>query len=587
MRRTIRMVVLSMLGAAFILSAIAVTPRLMGTAQAQAITLYTDPNTGQVYTKRCKRCVSLGQYVPAGSTQEIERKVERHTQEQLDQQKAAIEAEAAQRAAQQQQWNAEMAQQVGEIRPYAIEFGDRWYKKISLGTLIYADYRYYTHTGFGPQFLTQQTWPGPGNNSFNSFDITRTYIDLKFTPVDDISARLTPNMYEQINTGTTCTNKPTTITVGTPPVKITVPAESCTASSGDKVGLSTGWPQTADGDLVFRLKYAYIDYNTFYQKILKFDPMYEDKITFGQQQNPLVDWEENLWGFRYTSLTPWNYLSLSSTQVGLAFKGPIKFNELQYADYDFGVYDDASFHTIEQSAYKQVMGRLTVNPFGAHSRYDSLGLTGFYDYAYSNKCTPDANANANTASVNCAHITRAEALGHYTGETPWGQTWGVIASWEYGHNAFSSSNFYSGSGPSDAVGIASPGEGALGRSFGPWNSMVGKILNTQAIQEGASFLGHVDIPHTPFTGFWLAEWMQPNTRVDKDPLDFTRYDLGIQWLINKYLRVAFDSQAIQFYHSQFTYDQNYPGLGRHPTLVVPYAVPRDTHLFMLNLEFRY
>ena len=48
------------------------------------------------------------------------------------------------------------------------------------------------HTGFGPQFLTQETWPGPGNNSFNSFDITRAYLDFKFTPEDDVSARVTP-----------------------------------------------------------------------------------------------------------------------------------------------------------------------------------------------------------------------------------------------------------------------------------------------------------------------------------------------------------------------------------------------------------
>ena len=117
-----------------------------------------------------------------------------------------MEAEEAQRQAQQQQWNAEMAKQVSKIQPYAQEFGDRWYKKISIGTLIYADYRYYTHTGFGPQFLTQQVWPGPGNNSFNSFDITRTYLDFKFTPVDDVSARVTPNMYLIVNTGSKCTD---------------------------------------------------------------------------------------------------------------------------------------------------------------------------------------------------------------------------------------------------------------------------------------------------------------------------------------------------------------------------------------------
>ncbi len=77
MRRTIRMVTLSMLGAALMLSAIAMTPKPVFSDEVRAITLYSDPNTGQVFTKRCKRCVRLGEYIPAGSTEEIERKVER------------------------------------------------------------------------------------------------------------------------------------------------------------------------------------------------------------------------------------------------------------------------------------------------------------------------------------------------------------------------------------------------------------------------------------------------------------------------------------------------------------------------------
>ncbi|HKN14522.1 MAG TPA: hypothetical protein VJX68_15130 [Candidatus Binatus sp.] len=575
MRRTIRMVALSMLGAALMLSAVAMAPRLAESSEARSITLYTDPATGQVFTKRCKRCVRLGEYVPAGSTQEIERKVELKTQQQLDQQRAAMQAEEAQRAAQQQQWNAEMAKQVSEIQPFATEFGDRWYKKISVGTLIYADYRYYTHTGFGPQFLTQEVWPGPGNNSFNSFDITRTYLDFKFTPTDDVSARVTPNMYVMINTGTTCTATSTT-KVTTPTGGKATTTTKCVASSGDKSGVNTGFGQTVDGNLGFRVKYTYLDYNTFFQKVLKVAAMHDDKFTFGQQQNPLVDWEENLWGFRYTALTPWNYLSLSSSQVGVAMKGPIKFNEKQYADYDVGVYDDASFHAIEQSAYKQVMGRVTVNPFGANSRYDGLGLTGFYDYGYSNKCTPDENELTNNNGT-CGHIARAAGIAHYTAET-----WGIIGEWDYGHNAFSSGNLFSGSGPSDAIGIVSTGPS----SFAPWNKMVGGILNSQAVQMGADLMGHYDIPHTPFTAFGLLQWFQPNTRIAKDPLDFTRYDLGVQWLINKYFRVAFDSQAIQYYHSQFTYPATAVP-GQPKTAAVPFAVPRDTHAFFLNLEFRY
>jgi hypothetical protein len=582
MRRTIRLVALSMLGAATMLVAVAMTPRPAGSQERGSIMLYTDPNTGQVFTKRCKRCVRLGEYVPAGSTEEIERRVERKTQAQLAEERSAMEAEAAQRAAQQQQWNAEMAKQVGEIQPFAQEFGDRWYKKISVGTLIYADYRSYTHTGFGPQFLTQELWPGPGNNSFSSFDITRAYLDFKFTPNEDVSARVTPNIYVMVNTGTTCTATTTTTVTGAGPGAKATSTTKCTASSGDKFGNSTGFGQTVDGNLGYRLKYAYIDYNTFFKKILKFAPMSEDKFTFGQQQNPLVDWEENLWGFRYTALTPWNYLSLSSTQVGVSMKGPIKWHERQWADYDVGVYDDASFHAIEQSAYKQVMGRVTINPFGAESRYDGLGLTGFYDYGYKNTCTPDVN----NVNATCGHLARAAALAHYNGATPWGQTWGVIAEWDYGHNAFSPGNLYSGSGPSDAIGIASAGTGFFKRSFGPWNTMVGKILNSQDIQQGADLMGHFDIPHTPFTAFGLLQWFLPNTRIDKNPLDFTRYDVGVQWLVNKYFRVAFDSQAIQYYHSQFTYDQSFPGLGKKPSTFF-FAVPRDTHAFFLNLEFRY
>jgi hypothetical protein len=100
------MVALSMVGAAMTLSAVVLTPRLAGSSEVRSVTLYTDPATGQVFTKRCKRCVRLGEYVPAGSTEEIERKVERHTQQQLDQERAAMQADEAQRQAQQQQWNA-------------------------------------------------------------------------------------------------------------------------------------------------------------------------------------------------------------------------------------------------------------------------------------------------------------------------------------------------------------------------------------------------------------------------------------------------------------------------------------------------
>ena len=132
------------------------------------------------------------------------------------------------------------------------------------------------------------------------------------------------------------------------------------------------------------------------------------------------------------------------------------------------------------------------------------------------------------------------------------ESWGVIGEWDYGHNAFSSGNLLLGQRTFRRNRY--PHHRAQ-QAFAAWNTMVGKILNTQAVQMGWDFLGHVDIPHTPFTAFGEFQQFLPNTRITKDPLDFQRYDLGVQWLVNKYLRVAFDSQAIMYYHSQFTFPE--------------------------------
>jgi hypothetical protein len=543
-----------------------------------AMTLYQDPKTGALYATPGHGRLYFGTFVPQGV---MERQIQQKTQAQIDTEKAEMRAEFDQKQAQQQQWNATMAQQVSEMQPAWREFGDRWYKKISVGTLVYAYWGYWSHAGWGPQFLdANQTWPGVGNNSYNEFAINRTYLDFKFTPNDDISMRITPDMYA---------------TIGTP--------------QPDKVGVSTAWASTDDGNLGLRLKYAYLDYNTFFNKVLDVAAMHGDKFTFGQQQNPLVDWEENLWGFRYTSLTPWNFLSLSSSQVGVAVKGPIKFNETQYADYDVGVYDDASYHALEQSAYKQVMGRLTINPFGARSRYDSLGITGFWDYGYPNKA-PDGQTGAGSASA-YGHLTRVAGLIHYTADS-----WGLIGEFDYGHNAFSEANFFSGSGPIDAVSSSftpttitckpititklpdtiTPSCSPVfpSTSYAAFTKMVGIYQGAStSVQLGWDFLGHYDIPETPFTLFGLYQQVNPNQQVTRNPLDFYRYDLGLQWLINKYLRVAFTAQTLTFHHSQFDvtpaqYLSDFTTFGKkNAPFTVTDAVPRDTHAFFINLEFRY
>jgi hypothetical protein len=233
------------------------------------------------------------------------------------------------------------------------------------------------------------------------------------------------------------------------------------------------------------------------------------------------------------------------------------------------------------------MGRVTVNPLGAKSRYDSLGLTYFYDYGWPNKANDVQDGHAGTGASKTAayaHIMRMAALLHYNADPAlfdgWG--WGLIGEWDYGNNAFSSGNLYSGSGPSDAIGVTSL------NGYGPWNKMVGALLGTgQATQMGWDVMGHLDIKNTPFTIFGLWQAFQPNTQsqIATNPLDFYRYDLGLQYLINKNLRVAFTAQGINYHHSQFTFPKTQ--VGSTTIAETPFAVPRDTHAFFLNFEFKY
>ena len=101
-------------------------------------------------------------------------------------------------------------------------------------------------------------------------------------------------------------------------------------------------------------------------------------VVFGAQQNPLITWEEEFTQYRFVYLSPWNFLGLSSSQIGLAFNGPLKLNgsEKTYLDYSAGVFDNGNYRNQEQSNTKQVMARITAFPFGSTWRYQGLGLTG-------------------------------------------------------------------------------------------------------------------------------------------------------------------------------------------------------------------
>ena len=414
--------------------------------------------------------------------------------------------------------------------------------KIKIGALAYADYAYYYKTGFGPQFLTQTNYAGAGNHNYNTFEVNRTYLNFVYTPSDFVSFRVTPNIYRQIGTAT-----------------------------ADKFGKVGALPASVDGNYTLRLKYGYAEFNTF----KAIDSMKDDNIRFGQQMNPLVDWEEGLYGFRFVNLTPWNYLSLSSTHLGLSANGPIKLNGKQYVDYQVGVFNNSNFHQFEQSASKEGMARVSFYPFGASSKYDGLGITGFVDYGYSNVAPDTPNAV----------VERMSGLVHYNSAH---NGYGIAGEYDFGRNAFSLSNLFSGAGPQDAFGLATTPTAFAGMS----NLAAAVLAGTHTRQKGFDVFGHAAIPNSKFVLFGMYEFFQPNTNVPSNPIDFDRVVGGIGYTYNKHLRFALDSQNVLYRHSQFTYPaadlaQFSSKLAKANPKGIANAVPPNVQAIFLNMEFAF
>jgi hypothetical protein len=415
--------------------------------------------------------------------------------------------------------------------------------KVKIGATFYGFYRYFTQTGFGPQTLDNtDIHPGPGNDGFNEFNINRTYVNIFYSPIDAITFRVTPNVYREVG-----------------------------GASAEKLSTTSATGSSVNGNLTFRLKYAYVDFNKLFAHSEAFG---KDKLTFGQEQQPLTDWEEGLYGYRFVNLTPWNYLSLSSTYTGLKLHGPIEFHGKQYLDYEIGAFNNSSYHAYEVGDKKQVMARLSYYPFGAVSKYQGLGLTGFVDYGYKDTA-PDMNTKV--------PITRVAALVHYESKSG---DYGIAGEYDYGRNAFSVGNLFSGSGPADAFGLGPT-------PYATFNSLAAALLaGTHTNQRGFDFFGHARIAKSPFYLFGMFEQFNPNTNVETNPLDFRTVIGGVSYHYGKYWQFALDSQNILYYHSQFTFPaselaQFSSSLAASNPNGIPNAVPDNTNAIFFNVLFNY
>jgi hypothetical protein len=524
----------------------AITPAI---AQTKAV-LWEDPATGQVFLRAGKGRVevplsSLIQTETIQTARQIQQS-QAKTQTQLDQNQQQINELKAS--------NAELQKKVADSEPawkgYMRNFGNH----VRLGTLVYANYGLYTHTSYGPQFQENLNPPGPGNNIYNAFDLTRSYFNFFYDTDDGWLLRVTPELYRQFS-----------------------------SSTNVQQGTNTAFGTNLNGNYGLRMKFAYLQYNRAFDWLTAAKG---DTITIGMQGNPFIGWEEDLTNFRFVTSSPWNWAGLSSAQIGISAQGPIKpFGaERTYLDYGVGVFNNSNFRQYEATNTKQVMGRLTYYPFGSTWRFGGLGFTGFYDYGYGNT-TPDAAQIPTWQKGPYSHITRISGLVHYTTEE-----WGLVGQFDWGHNAFSSSNLWSGSGPPEAFGFVTPPS-----AYAPMANLANALLNNgRTQQEGFDFFGHYHI-YGPFTAFGLFQEFLPNTKVNLDPFDMQRFTVGVWYEYNEYLRFAFSSQNLSFFHDQFTFPLAYAEeFGPMPNIAgttvtgnIKDAVPRDIHALFLNAEFSY
>ncbi len=414
--------------------------------------------------------------------------------------------------------------------------------KIRIGAVAYADWAIYHQTGFGPAFLdTPNIYPGPGNDGYNSFDVTRTYVNFLFSPTDWVTFRITPDIYRNI---------------GSP--------------AAQKLGNTSGVSSTPNGSLDLRLKYGYAEFTKIFSGAFK-----DDNFRAGQQTNPLVDWEEGLYGYRFTSMVPWNFISLSSTYTGLSLNGPIKGkNGKQYLDYQIGVFNNSNFHGFEVAETKTAMARLSLYPMGASSKYQGLGFTGFLDYGYNN-ASPDTNSQT--------PVVRTAALVHYQSPHDGGQ---IAFEYDYGRNAFSTGNMFGGSAPLDLLGLGAT-------NYAGMTNLAKAILAGRSTkQRGYDVFGHLNFGKSNWAVFGLYQFFQPNTNIPEDPLDFHRVAAGLSYRLNKNVRVAFGPQDVVYKHSQFTYPATAlstwnPALATANPAGIPNAVPPSVKSLFLDMEFSF
>lgn len=201
------------------------------------------------------------------------------------------------------------------------------------------------------QFVYQTSSP----NGFNTFDVTRSYLNILGKFASGVGSRITADVYRQ----------------------------------------------TGDGSLRYRLKYAFVSYTP-----------HGSALTYklGQIHTPWLDWEEALWDYRMQgqmAAERAGYLSSSDFGLGMDGKwGPDRFN------IQLGVYNGENYNGGTGDQYKDFMGRASLRLVSTSdsSRVGGVRLTG-----YSQIGQPTTGGTRNRAigmlSYRSQHLTVASEYG--------------------------------------------------------------------------------------------------------------------------------------------------------------------------------
>ena len=476
-----------------------------GKAYASGAALYENPNTGEIFLTPGQGRVKVGQSV----INQLLKPNAKKTTEQIKNLKAT-----------EKKLEASLKTVKGQTLP-------AWTKHITLGTLVYMGYGYYTNTGFAPALQLQENPAGPGNNGYNAFNVNRAYLIFLYHQ-DNWFLKLTPNINKSNDSG------------------------SSSSSSGFNAG-----------NEYFRLKYAFLQFNHVYDA-----NGLTVNVKAGQFPTPLIAWEDGLLGYHVAERTPWGVLGVTSTQAGLGVSGKFRSNGKIYMAYNAGFFDNATFHQGEDVDQKSPQARVSFYPMGADSNLDGLGVSGYYAWSQSNNFEGYFNPGVNGTSVNDNPTTRMSAILDY--KNPQGL---IALQLDYGLNALSG-GYASGAGSisQDAgswcgIGVNTLGVYGCNSAGAGYPAFAANLGNLDAYQHntehGYDAFGYYNIPNSKFGVFGLIQrfyYSDPSTAfwVNKigtnissgNPYDSQRGVVGVAYHLNSHITLTADWQNYQFLYAK-------------------------------------